>query len=136
MSTQTHIAAYIASLNTGIAAVTAGRLIPAPDDQIGVILSPGMRPTTTIGVPGTGGTLVLEYPELAVWARSKTSATVEAALDVIFRALPKIVNAALPGVSGSARYLGFDPRQSPFKLDFDADSRWLWAVNFGVSKEV
>lgn len=130
--TQEDIAAYIGTLACGIAQITAGQLIDTNDDQVGVIALPG-RPSTTTA--GNNGVLVIEYPQVQVLARSKTSGTAQAALLVIYKALPQVVNRVL-GI-GTSRYLGFDPQQAPFQLGTrDDKARITWVVNFLVTKEV
>ena len=129
------VAKYLSTTVTALTLgtnLTKGFMPDSPDTVVTVFETGGYRPThfLTTGVQ----TRVYENPGIMVHARSTDYQTARNQADSVFTTLDGINNRMLPTTSGPRHYVSIDAVQSPFSIGRDKNDRFVFSVNFDVTK--
>jgi len=125
-------------LSTNITALTLGTNLTkgympdSPDTCTTVFETGGYRPTHYF-TTGTQ-TRAYENPGIMVHARSTDQVTARGLAESVFTKLDGITNRALPTTTGTHHYVSIDAVQSPFLVGRDKNDRFVFSVNFDVTK--
>ena len=125
-------------LSTNITALTLGTNLTKgfmpenPSTVVTVFETGGYRPTHsfTTGVQ----TRAYENPGIMVHARSTDQVTARGLAESVFTKLDGLNNRSLPTTTGTHHYVSIDAVQSPFLVGRDSNDRFVFSVNFDVTK--
>ena len=112
--------------------LTKGFMPDTPSTVVTVFETGGYRPTHYLS---TGAqTRVYENPGIMIHARSTDYQTARNLAESVFTKLDGITNRALPTTTGTHHYVSIDAVQSPFLVGRDSNDRFVFSVNFDVTK--
>ena len=128
------VAKYLSTTVTALTLgtnLTKGFMPDSPDTVVTVFETGGYRPThfLTTGVQ----TRAYENPGIMVHARSTDQVTARNLAESVFTKLDGLNNRGLPTTTGK-HYVSIDAVQSPFSIGRDKNDRFVFSVNFDVTK--
>ncbi len=126
-----YLSTNVTALTLGVN-LTKGFMPDTPNTVVTIFETGGYRPIHAFST-GTQ-TRLYENPSIMVHARSTDYQTARNIAESVFTKLDGLNNRALPTTTGTHHYVSIDAVQSPFSIGRDSNDRFVFSVNFDVTK--